>query len=97
MYSLTAIFQKEPVAIAGALRSVLYVLVLAGVVTWDAALLAGVALTAEIVLGLFVRSSSTSTAAPKLPEGTPVLNPAAPDGDTPPPDLIVVARDQVGG
>jgi predicted Kef-type K+ transport protein len=96
MYSLTAILQKEPVAIAGALRSILYVLVLAGVIVWDAALLAGVALTAEIVLGLFVRQNSTSTSAPKLPEGTQVLNPAAPDGDTPPPDLIVVARDQVG-
>lgn len=89
MYSLTAILQKEPVAITGALRSVMYVLVLAGILLWDEKLLAGVALTAEIVLGLFVRQSSTPTAAPTLAEGTPVKDAAKPEGDEPPPDLVV--------
>jgi hypothetical protein len=88
-YSIGNLFTKEPAAIAGAFRAVLYVLVLAGVLVWDAALLAGVALALEVVLTLFVRQVSTPTAAPTLPVGTLVANPAAPNGDTPPPDLIV--------
>lgn len=58
MYSPRAILGKQPVAIAAAARSVLYVLVLAGVLHWDAMLLAGVALAAEGVLGLFAWSTS---------------------------------------
>lgn len=86
-YSIGNLFQKEPVAIAGAVRSVLWVLVLLGVVLLDEKALAGIALALEVVLGLFARAQTTSTAQPSLNEGTRVLNPAT--GDTPPPDLIV--------
>ena len=88
-YSLTNIFTKEPIVIAGAIRSVLFVLVLLSIVVLDEKQLAGIALAMELVLGLFARSQSTPTAAPTLPVGTPVANPAAPNGDTPPPDLVV--------
>lgn len=72
MYSLSALLQKQPVAIAGALRSILYVLVLAGVLHMDADLLAGIALAAEVVLGLFAFSQVTPTSDPTLPKGTEV-------------------------
>ena len=88
-YSLTNIFTKEPAAIAGAVRLVLLALVLLGVFVIDEKQLAGIAIALEVVLTLFVRQSSTPTAAPTLPVWTPVTNPAAPDGDTPPPDLVV--------
>lgn len=88
-YSIKNVFTKEPVAIAGAIRSVIYVLVLLGVVTLNAPQLAGIALALELGLGLFARHNSTPTSDPSLTEGTPVKNPAAPDGDTPPPDLVV--------
>lgn len=94
-YSLTNVFTKEPAVIAGAIRTVLMALVLLSLVAMDEKQLAGIALALEVVLTLFVRSQSTSTAEPKLPIGTPVLNPAAPNGDSPPPDLIVARVDQV--
>ncbi len=72
MYSLGAIFTKQPVVIAGAVRSVLYVLVLLGAVVLDAAQLAGIALALEFVLGLFAHQTSTSTSQPTLTVGTPV-------------------------
>lgn len=72
MYSLNALLQKQPVAIAGALRSVLYVLILAGVLHMGTELLAGIALAAEIVLGLFAWNGSTPTANPTLERGTEV-------------------------
>jgi hypothetical protein len=72
MYDFKAILDKEPVAIAAAIRSVLFVLVLTGLLLIDEKLLAGVALAAEVVLGLFVRNASTSTASPTLKAGTEV-------------------------
>jgi hypothetical protein len=73
MYSLGNLLQREPVAIAGAIRSVLWLAVLLGWVNGlDEQALAGIALTAEVVLGLFARNASTSTAAPKLEAGTEV-------------------------
>jgi hypothetical protein len=71
-YSITNIFTKEPVVIAGAIRSVLYVLVLLSVVVLDDKQLAGIALGLEVLLGLFARQGSTSTNAPVLAVGTPV-------------------------
>ena len=62
MYSLRAILEKEPVAIASALRSVLFIGVLAGLFLMDEKLLAGIALAAELVLNLFVRNATTPTA-----------------------------------
>jgi hypothetical protein len=73
MYSLGNLLQREPVAIAGAIRSVLWLAVLLGWVNGlDEQALAGIALTAEVVLGLFARNASTSTHAPKLEAGTEV-------------------------
>ncbi len=72
MYSIGALLQKEPAAIAAALKSILFVAVLAGLVVIDAEVLAGVALAAELVLSLFVRNVSTSVAQPTLPAGTEV-------------------------
>lgn len=94
-YSVTNIFTKEPAAIAGAIRAILFVLILAGVLVWDEKMLASVALALEVVLTLFVRQTSTPTSSPSLTEGTPVKNPAAADGDTPPPDLVVADRNLV--
>ncbi|HXJ63275.1 MAG TPA: hypothetical protein VNN79_05935 [Actinomycetota bacterium] len=76
-YSLTAIFTKEPVVIAGAIRSILYVLILVGVVVLDDKQLAAIALALEVVLGLFARQGSTSTTSPNLTVGTPVNSGAA--------------------
>lgn len=61
LYDLKNILSKEPVAIAGAIRSVLFVLVLVGLIAIDEKVLAGIALAAEVVLGLFVRNSVTPT------------------------------------
>jgi hypothetical protein len=72
MYSLSAILNKEPVVIAGALRSILYILILAGLLHMSTELLAAIALAAEIVMGLFVRQASTPVSAPELPAGTEV-------------------------
>ena len=73
MYSLGNLLQKEPVAIAGALRSVLWLAVLLGWVNGlDERALAGIGLTAEIVLGLFARQASTPTKYPELRPGTEV-------------------------
>jgi len=72
LYSLTNIFTKEPIVIAGAIRSVLFVLVLLSVVVLDDKQLAGIALALEFVLGLFARAGSTSTSQPTLTVGTSV-------------------------
>ena len=61
MYDFKAILDKEPVAIAAALRSLLFVAVLAGLAI-DEKLLSAIALGAEITLALFVRKASTPTA-----------------------------------
>lgn len=96
-YSLANIFSKEPVVIAGAVRSVLWVLVLLSIVVLDEKQLAGIGLALEVVLGLFARQASTSTAEPKLPVGTPVIvdRPAGSPQDVPPPDAVVALRSQV--
>ena len=57
-YDLKALFDKEPAAIAGAIKSVLMVAVLFGLRIGEPQL-AGVALALEVVLTLFVRGSST--------------------------------------
>ena len=89
-YDPRALLEKEPAVIAGALKSILWVGVLMGLFTeLDETQLAGIALGLEVVLGLFVRQSSTSVAQPSLALGTAVTNPDKPGGDTPPPDLVV--------
>jgi len=88
-YDLKAVFDKEPAVIAGAIKSVLWVLVLVGLVSIGEQALAAIALTLEIVLSVFVRQNSTSTASPSLALGTAVTNPNKVGGDEPPPDLVV--------
>ncbi len=88
-YSLTAIFTKEPVVIAGAIRSVLYVLVLMNLAHLSVEQLAGIALGLEVVLGLFARQGSTSSSQPTLTVGTPVNAGAAVVASVnPPPEPI---------
>lgn len=72
MYAIGAVLDKEPAVIAGALRSILYVLVLVGAFVITVEQLAAIALAAEVLLGLFVRAKSTSTASPTLAAGTEV-------------------------
>lgn len=72
MYSIGALFQKQPAVIAGAIRAVLAVLILAKVITLDIAVLASGALAIEVLLSLFVYSQSTSAAYPSLAQGTEV-------------------------
>jgi hypothetical protein len=72
MYSIRAILEKQPAAIAGGIRAVLSVLVLAGLLNLGEELLAGVYLGAEVILGLFVYQTSTPVASPTLPAGTEV-------------------------
>ena len=72
MYSIGALFTKEPAVIAGAIRVVLHTLVLASVLNWDAPLLAGISLAIEGFLTLFVRQSSTPISAPTLKANTEV-------------------------
>lgn len=70
-YSIGNLFTKEPVVIAGAIRSVLWVLILLSVIAMDEKQLAAVGLALEVVLGLFTRSTTTPTTAPVLAVGTP--------------------------
>lgn len=70
MYSLKALFQKQPAVIAGAIRSVFAVLILAKVIVIDVDTLAAGALALEAVLSLFVYTQSTSATFPVLEEGT---------------------------
>lgn len=58
-YSPVAILEKEPAVISGAIRAVLYGAVLLGYVTLTVEQLAGIAVGLEVVLGLFVRQTST--------------------------------------
>ena len=89
-YDLTAIFTKEPVVIAGAVRSVLFVAVLMGVFVIDEKQIAGIALGLEVLLGLFVRSQSTPKADPTLTVGTSVNAGAAVVASvSPPPEPTV--------
>ena len=59
IYDPRAIFQKEPAVIAGAIRTVLYSAVIMGYLHLTVEQLAGVAVALEVVLGIFVRQSST--------------------------------------
>lgn len=59
MYSIRAVLAKQPVVIAGAIRGVIYALVLFGVFDVAAEQLAGGALALEGVLGLFAWASVT--------------------------------------
>lgn len=72
MYSLKAIFDKEPAAIAEAVRVILPVLVLLHLVQLDPVALAGIVLGVSALLTLFVRNASTSKKAPTLASGTEV-------------------------
>lgn len=72
MYSIKAIFDKQPTEIATAVRTILFVMVLAGVVGFGEQLLAGIALALELVLALFVIRSTTSKSDPTLKSGTTV-------------------------
>lgn len=71
LYSIKNIFQKEPVAIASGIRSVLFVAVLFGLAI-DEKQLAAIALAAEVLLGLLARTLTTPVIAPTLPAGTEV-------------------------
>ena len=93
MYAIGNIFTREPVVIAGAIRSVLFVAVLFGLAI-DEKQLAGIALAAEVVLGLFARHNSTPTVAPTLALGTQVSI-AGTDPDLPPPDAVVALKGEV--
>lgn len=59
---LKNILDNEPVAIAAAVRAVLYSLVLLGVIVLDEAALAGIALAIELVLSLFLRNAVNTNA-----------------------------------
>ena len=72
MYDPRNLLSKEPVAIAAAVRSVLYVLILMNAVNLTPEQLAGIAIAMEVVLGLFARHNSTPTADPTLKAGTTV-------------------------
>lgn len=90
-YSLGNLFTKEPVVIAGAVRSVLYVLVLVGLIVLDEKALAAIALGLEVILGLFARTTSTSSTQPTLAVGTPVNAGSAVVASVDPPPPPVVA------
>ena len=72
MYSPRAILEKQPVAIASAVRAVLMVAILVGLIVMDEKQLAGIALSVEVVLGLFAWHASTPIANPTLATGTTV-------------------------
>lgn len=78
-YSLRALFDKEPAAIAGAVQVILPVLVLLGLVSLDDKAMAGIVLVVSTLLALFVRSSSTSKTSPTLAAGTEVSVAGSPD------------------
>jgi hypothetical protein len=93
-YSFTAIFTKAPVVIAGAIRSVLFVLVLMRVVDLSVEQLAGIAIALELALGLFAHQSSTSMNFPNLAVGTPVNSGSAVVASIdPPPSPTVTTTD----
>lgn len=72
MYSIRAIAEKEPAAIAEAIRAIFLVLVAFQVVSLGEQQLSIVLLAASAILTLFVRSVTTPTAAPTLSSGTTV-------------------------
>lgn len=100
-YSITNLFTKEPVVIAGAVRSILYVLVLLGAVALNAEQLAAIAIGLEVVFGLFARQGTTSSSVPTLAVGTSVNAGSAVVASIvppPPPTASIPAQDvQVDG
>lgn len=72
MYDPRNLFRQQPVAIAGAIRAVLYALVLMSIIVLTPEQLAGIAIALEMVLGLFVWKASTSATSPNLKAGTSV-------------------------
>lgn len=72
MYDPRNLLKQQPVAIASALRSLLMIGVLLGWLALDEKQLAGIALGAELLLGLFAYNASTPTANPTLASGTSV-------------------------
>jgi hypothetical protein len=72
MYSIRAVLEKEPAAIAEAVRAIFLVLVAFQVVSLGEEQLAIVLLAASAVLTLFVRNASTSKSSPTLAAGTEV-------------------------
>jgi hypothetical protein len=91
---------REPISISGALGLVLSTGLTLVTALWperlsveaSAAILGfGNAVIWAAVI-IYSRARSTPIAAPSLVVGTPVKNAAAPDGDTPPPDLIVAVK-----
>lgn len=62
MFDLKALFDKEPVAIAGAVIAMLNVGQLLGVISLDADALAGINTAMVAVLSLFVRSKVSPVA-----------------------------------
>lgn len=70
MYSIRAILDKQPAVIAEAVRTILFVAVLAGLVNMDDKLLAGIGLAVSALLSLFVYHASTSKVYPILANNT---------------------------
>lgn len=71
-YSLRALFDKEPAAIAEAIRTILLLLVAFGVFSIGEQNLALVGIAVSVLLTLFTRGASTSKISPTLAAGTEV-------------------------
>lgn len=71
-YSLRAVLDKEPAAIAGAVQVILPVLVLLNILSLDDKAMAGIVLVVSTLLALFVRNASTSKSEPVLAADTVV-------------------------
>ena len=61
MYSIRNLFDKEPVAIAEAVRQIITLLVVFTVVDWTDAQIVTVVGSVSIFLSLFIRAKSTPT------------------------------------
>jgi hypothetical protein len=77
-YSITNLFTKEPVVIAGAVRSILYVLVLLGAVALNAEQLAAIAIGLEVVFGLRGALPPVQGPPDRPPARRPLLAPRRP-------------------
>lgn len=62
IYNPGNLLDKEPVAISGAIKATLAVLVAGGAISWSATTIASVIVALELWLSLLVRSKSTPTA-----------------------------------
>lgn len=61
MYDLRNLWKQQPVVIAGAVKAVLNVAILLGLLIMDEKTLAGIALALEVILNLFVWNAVTPT------------------------------------